>query len=90
MSILAGVERLQLTAWAGQVSVNYKLPPLIRQSILEATPGLVEIDMSASEGTAQSVWDGIVRSTKATSWVPAGLSLVGDLREQECYTEDIR
>lgn len=73
--MLDGVERSRLKMWADQAEARFELPRLIRRLILETTPGLVGISMPASEGTALPEWDGTVRSTGATPWVPAGLSL---------------
>ncbi|MGK2852285.1 MAG: hypothetical protein ACSLFN_15445 [Candidatus Limnocylindrales bacterium] len=43
--------------------------------ILETTLGIVEIGMPAGEGVSAGGWDGAVRATAATAWVPTGLSL---------------
>jgi len=52
-----------------------QLPRLIRQLVLETTPGLVEVDFPADQGVYSDGWDGIVRSAGSTPWVPDGLSL---------------
>lgn len=52
-----------------------QLPRLIRQLVLETTPGLVEVDFPAGPGVYSGGWDGIVRSTEPSPWVPDGLSL---------------
>lgn len=52
-----------------------QLPRLIRQLVLETTPGLVEVDFPAGRGVYLEGWDGIVRSTEPSPWVPDGLSL---------------
>lgn len=70
MSSLGGISRDQL-----QRVEATQLPRLIRQLVLETTPGLVEVDFPAGRGVYSGGWDGIVRSTEPTPWVPDGLSL---------------
>jgi len=43
--------------------------------ILETGPGVIELGMPAGEGVASGDWDGTVRSTQATPFIPLGLSL---------------
>lgn len=72
---LRTVDRGELARWADEVSARAELPRLIRRLILETTPGLIELGMPAGEGTSMPGWDGTVKSTEPTLWVPAGLSL---------------
>ena len=67
--------RDQLKRWADQVAARTELPRLIRRLIAETTPELAALGMPASEGTSAPGWDGTVKATKHTPWVPAGLSL---------------
>lgn len=66
--------RDQLKRWADQVSARTELPRLIRHLIAETTPELVKLGMPAGEGASAPGWDGTVKTTKATPWVPYGLS----------------
>jgi len=70
LSSLGGISRAQLQ----RVEATH-LPRLIRQLVLETTPGLVEVDFPADQGVYTRGWDGIVRSTESSPWVPGGLSL---------------
>lgn len=70
MSTLGGISRDLLQ----RVDAT-QLPRLIRQLVLETTPGLVEVDFPAGPGVYSGGWDGIVRSTEPSPWVPDGLSL---------------
>ena len=67
--------RDQLKRWADQVQAPTELPRLIRRLIAETTPELAALGMPAGEGTSAPGWDGTVKATKHTAWVPAGLSL---------------
>ena len=69
------VDRNRLQSWADTRPSQSEFPRLIRRLILETTPGLVELGMPAGDGVAAGGWDGAVRSTKATAWVPDGLSV---------------
>lgn len=76
MTTRAGyVDRNKLQNWADTRSSQSEFPRLIRRLILETTPGLVELGMPAGDGVAAGGWDGSVRTTEATPWVPAGLSV---------------
>ena len=68
-------DRLKLAQWADSVSARVELPRLVRRLILETTPGVVQLGMPAGEGVSSGGWDGTVKSTEASPWVPAGLSL---------------
>ena len=70
MPNLGGISRDQLQ----RVDAT-QLPRLLRQLVLETTPGLVEVDFPADQGVYAGGWDGIVQSTESTPWVPDGLSL---------------
>ena len=67
--------RDQLKRWATQVQAPTELPRLIRRLIAETTPELAALGMPAGEGASAPGWDGTVKATKHTAWVPAGLSL---------------
>ena len=70
MSSLDGIGREQL--WEID---HTQLPRLVRKLVLETTPNVVEVDFPAERGVYSDGWDGVVRSTGATPWVPDGLSL---------------
>ena len=67
--------RDQLKRRADQVQAPTELPRLIRRLIAETTPELAALGMPAGEGASAPGWDGTVKATKHTPWVPAGLSL---------------
>ena len=69
------VDRNKLQSWADTRPSQSEFPRLVRRLILETTPSLVELGMPAGDGVAAGDWDGSVRSTKATAWVPDGLSV---------------
>ncbi|WP_158682477.1 hypothetical protein [Nocardia cyriacigeorgica] len=69
------VDRNKLQSWADTRTSQSDFPRLVRRLILETTPGLVELGMPAGDGVAAGDWDGSVRASKATAWVPEGLSV---------------
>jgi hypothetical protein len=69
------VDRNKLQSWADTRPSQSEFPRLVRRLILESTPGLVELGMPAGDGVAVGDWDGSVRTTTATAWVPDGLSV---------------
>ena len=76
MTTRAGyIDRNKLQSWADTRPSQSDLPRLVRRLILETTPGLVELGMPAGDGVAAGDWDGSVRTTEATAWVPDGLSV---------------
>lgn len=69
------IDRNKLQSWADTRPSQSEFPRLVRRLILETTPGLVELGMPAGDGVAAGDWDGSVRTTEATAWVPDGLSV---------------
>lgn len=69
------IDRSRLKNWADTRHSESELPRLVRRLILETTPGLVQLGMPAGDGVAAGGWDGSVRATEATAWVPDGLSV---------------
>lgn len=69
------IDRNELRRWADTRPSQSDFPRLVRRLILETTPGLVELGMPAGDGVAAGDWDGSVRTTEATAWVPDGLSV---------------
>lgn len=67
--------RAQLKAWADQLVSKGEFPRLIRQLILETTPGTVSLGMPAGDGVATGGWDGSVRAVDGNAWVPKGYSV---------------
>lgn len=51
------------------------LPVLIRRLISETSNGLVDLDMPGESGVAIGGFDGIARTTTASTFVPAGVSV---------------
>lgn len=69
------VDRQELLRWAGSVGARSEFPRLLRRLILETARDVVLIGVPAGEGTSAGGWDGTVRATEATAFVPAGLSV---------------
>ena len=69
------IDRNKLHGWADTRSSQSDFPRLVRRLILETTPGLVDFGMPAGDGVAAGDWDGSLRTTEATAWVPDGLSV---------------
>ena len=69
------IDRQHIEGWLQRADARYELPRLIRLLIHETTPGLLGLDMPAGTGVDAPGWDGIVRSSVGTAWVPEGLSL---------------
>lgn len=69
------VDRNRLQSWADTRLSQSEFPRLVRRLVLETTPGLVELGMPAGDGVAAGDWDGSVRTTQATAWVPEGVSV---------------
>src|SRR4051794_38838583 len=68
-------DQRDLARWADSVTSQSEFPRLIRRLILETGIGVVHLGVPAGEGVAVGDWDGTVRATVATAFVPAGLSL---------------
>src|SRR4051794_1609777 len=69
------VDQQELLRWADVLAARSEFPRLVRRLILETVPGVKELGFPAGEGTGTGGWDGTVRSTEGTAFVPAGLSL---------------
>lgn len=69
------VDQQELLRWAGSVAARSEFPRLLRRLILETAREVVLIGVPAGEGTSAGGWDGTVRATEATAFVPAGLSV---------------
>src|SRR6266567_7627260 len=65
----------ELAVWANSVAARTELPRLGRRLILESARGVVQLGFPAGEGASVGSWDGSVRATEATAFVPIGLSL---------------
>jgi len=70
---LAG--RKDLLQWADTIAARSDFPRLIRRLILETGRGVFELGVPAGEGVSTSGWDGTVRASEATAYVPDGLSV---------------
>ena len=68
-------DQQELLRWADTISARSDFPRLIRRLILETGRGVVQLGFPAGEGVAVGSWDGTVRSTEATAFIPLGLSL---------------
>ena len=69
------VDQQELLRWADSVAARSEFPRLLRRLILETARGVVRIGVPAGEGISAGGWDGTVRATEATPYVPAGLSV---------------
>lgn len=69
------IDRRGLLNWADSIGSRSELPRLIRRLILETGKGVVELGFPAGEGVSAASWDGTVRASADTPYVPAGLSL---------------
>ena len=69
------VDQTELARWADSRGAPGDLPRLIRRLILETGRGVVQLGFPGGEGIATGGWDGTVRATEATAFIPAGLSL---------------
>src|SRR2546430_17591311 len=75
MARLGFVDRDDLVQWGRAQGAPADLPDLVRQLILETTPGVVSLGFAAGVGVYGSGWDGTAKATTAGLNVPAGLSL---------------
>jgi hypothetical protein len=64
-----------LLRWADSIGARSEFPRLIRRLILETGRGVVHLGFPAGEGVAVGGWDGSVRATEPTAFIPRGLSL---------------
>ena len=75
MPRLGLIDQQELLRWANTVSARSDFPRLVRRLILETGTGVVQLGFPAGEGVSVGSWDGTVRSTEATAFIPLGLSL---------------
>jgi hypothetical protein len=68
------VDRQGLLRWAGSYTAGSEFPRLIRRLILQTGTGVAHLGFPAGEGVLAGSWDGTVRSTKKTAFIPRGLS----------------
>ena len=69
------IDRRGLLDWADSIGARSELPRLIRRLVWGTGEGVVALGFPAGEGVAQPGWDGTVRASQGTPFVPAGLSL---------------
>jgi hypothetical protein len=75
MEYLGYADRQDLLRWADSIAARSDLPRLMRRLILETARDVIQIGVPAGEGTSAAGWDGTVRTTQATAFVPVGLSV---------------
>jgi len=68
------INRNDLLQWANTMAASSELPRLVRRLILETGSGVVQLDFPSGEGVRAGDWDGTLRVTKATPYIPLGLS----------------
>lgn len=61
--------------WADQRSAQSDLPRLVRRLIRHENDQVQRVEMRGGEGVGLPGYDGVVEATRATSFVPAGLSV---------------
>ena len=69
------IDRQGLLNWADRIDARGELPRLVRRLIWETGEGVVALGFPAGEGVSAPGWDGTVRASRGTQFVPAGLSL---------------
>jgi hypothetical protein len=74
MARLGFAERDDLAQWGRTRAAAGDLARLVRRLILETAP-VAKIGFAGGEGVTTGDWDGTVRATASTPYVPAGLSL---------------
>jgi hypothetical protein len=72
---LASPSATTFVQWGRSQGAPADLPDLVRQLILETTPGVVSLGFPVGVGVYGSSWDGTAKATDAGLNVPAGLSL---------------
>jgi hypothetical protein len=75
MARLGLADQTDLARWANSLAARGDFPRLIRRLILETGRGVVRLGFPAGEGIGAEGWDGTVRATEATAFIPEGLSL---------------
>jgi hypothetical protein len=61
--------------WADQRSAQADLPKLVRRLVRHENDQVQRVEMRAGEGVGLPGYDGVVEATRATSFVPDGLSV---------------
>jgi hypothetical protein len=64
-----------LERWADQRTAQADLPRLVRRLIRHENDQVQRVEMRGGEGVGLPGYDGIVEATRATSFVPEGLSV---------------
>jgi hypothetical protein len=86
-------DRSTIVQWLSSHKATGELPRLVRRMILESRAGLLEMSMPAGAGISAGDWDGTVRATAASPWVPEGdsgrFATVGvHVRAADCASMD--
>jgi hypothetical protein len=69
------VDQQKLLQFAERIDARSELPRLLRRLVLETGQGVTSVSFPAAEGVSTSGWDGVVRASGASPFVPNGLSL---------------
>ena len=83
MPTLGLIDQQELLRWANTVSARSDFPRLVRRLILETGTGVVQLGFPAGEGVSVGSWDGTVRSTEATAFIPLGPVSLGIVGREE-------
>lgn len=68
-------DQQDLLRWADVLAARSEFPRLVRRLILETAASVEQLGFPAGEGIGTGGWDGTVRATQSTAFVPAGLSV---------------
>ena len=69
------VNQQDLMQWARSTAARSEFPRLLRRLVLETGRGVVGVSFPAAEGVSVGGFDGVIRATAASPFVPAGLSV---------------
>jgi hypothetical protein len=69
------LNRQDLLLWADTVPAASEFPRLLRRLILETGRGVVQPGFPAGEGVRAGSWDGTLRTTEQSPYIPLGLSV---------------
>lgn len=68
-------DALAVAQWAERIGARSEFPRLVRRLIRQTNDQVVVLEIRADEGTDYKGYDGIVEATKATPFVPEGMSV---------------
>ena len=69
------LEPSDVAGWAGKAQASAEFPNVVRRLILATAPALSLVDIPGGSSVKLPGWDGRVRTTMGTAWVPEGDSV---------------